>query len=381
MRRKHLVIALAAVLVVAGTGVPGAASAGGTGQADSIAQADDGGDEQDDGSGAAACNYVDLYNQTIDSVVAIRTGSGLGSGFAYQIDDNDSNGSNTSYFVTSAHVVGDADQVIVQFARADSLNGTVVGTDELTDLAVVRVNGTPEYVEPLSASEGPPERGRRVAALGNPFGLDQTITHGIVSGTNRSMPTTRGFSIPNVVQTDAPINPGNSGGPLVTCEGTVVGVNTAGIAAQRAENVGFAVSSSLVNRVVPSLAENGSFEHSYLGVALTPITPQLAQANDLDETEGLYVAATDPTSPAADALQGATGFERVGGMRVPVGGDVLLEIDGRQISSTEELSSYLVTETRPGQTVTLTVLRDGERQQVEVTLAERPDPQATSAAG
>ena len=373
MGRQRIAVALAAMLVISGAGLPAATSA-------DVGVQDETNRTNGDGAGTqqaeAACNYTDLYDQTIESVVSVRTQSGLGSGFAYNVTSN-----GTSYLVTNAHVVGDADQVVVQFAREDSQVGTVVGTDELADLAVVRVNETPEYVEELPVSNQSAEQGRQVAALGNPFGLDETITHGIVSGTNRSMPTTRGYSIPNVVQTDAPISPGNSGGPLVTCEGVVVGVNTAGIAAQGAENLGFAVSASLVERIVPSIIENGSFQHAYLGVGVAPITPPLAAANDLNTTDGVYVVTTTRGSPAAGTLQGAERVALVGGMRVPVGGDVIVGIDNRSIETTEELTSYLVTQASPGDTVTLTIVRDGERQQVEVTLGERPDPQTTGMTG
>ncbi|WP_348612285.1 S1C family serine protease [Halobaculum rarum] len=351
--------AIVLIMVVApATGGVLASTADGTG----IAQS-----QQTDG--AAACNYSSLYDQTIDSVVAIRTDTGQGSGFVYQTGETNS----ASYIVTNAHVVGSAESVIVGFARDESKLGTVIGRDRSTDLAVVRVNETPGYVEALSVADTPPEQGSKVAAIGNPFGLEETITHGIVSGLNRSMPTKNGFSIPNVVQTDAPINPGNSGGPLVGCDGTVVGVNSAGIAAERADNIGFAISPNLVNRVVPELIDSGEYNHSFLGVSSAPLTPGLIAANDLTVTSGLYVHKAVEGGPASDVLQGTTDTVARNGSRIPVGGDVIVSIDGRSVSSGEDLSSYLLTETRPGDEVTLTIIRDGERQQVTVTLGERPE--------
>lgn len=320
----------------------------------------------------STCDYASLYDGTIDSVVGIRTDVGQGSGFVYRTFQ----GNGTSYVVTNAHVVGNASSVVVQFATEASRRGEVVGRDEFADLAVVRVNGTPSAVEALPVASSPPDPGRKVAALGSPFGLDESITHGIVSGVNRSLPTTPRGSLPNAIQTDAPINPGNSGGPLVTCDGTVVGVNTAGVSAARGDNVGFAVSATLVERVVPSLVRTGDYEHAFLGVATTPITPSLASANDLDGTEGVYVHRTVEGSPAASVLRGSTEFVTVDGRRVPVGGDVIVSIDGRAVDSPADLSHYLVTEARPGREVTLTVLRDGEREQVNVTLGVRPDPPA-----
>lgn len=319
--------------------------------------------------GSAECNYSSLYNQTIDSVVAIRTDSGQGSGFVYRTGEKDS----ASYIVTNAHVVGSAESVIVGFAREDSQLGTIVGRDPSTDLAVVRVNETPDYAEALPVADTPPKQGTKVAAIGHPFGLEETITHGIVSGLNRSMPTQNGFTIPNVVQTDTPINPGNSGGPLVRCDGTVVGVNSAGIAAERADNIGFAISPDLVNRVVPELVDTGEYSHSFLGVSSAPLTPGLIAANDLNVTSGLYVHDVVESGPASDVLQGTTDTVTRNGSRIPVGGDVIVSIDDRSINSGEDLVSYLLTETRPGDEVTLTVIRDGERQQVNVTLGERPD--------
>lgn len=316
----------------------------------------------------ASCNYVSLYNQTIDSVVAIKANGGLGSGFVYKtVEGNDS-----GYIVTNAHVVGSADSVIVQFAREDSRTGTVVGRDQYSDLAVIRVADMPAYAEALPVADSAPAQGQKVAALGNPFGLDETITHGIVSGLNRSLPTDQGFTIPNVIQTDAPISPGNSGGPLVTCNGTVSGVNTAGISKTSAENIGFAIAPTTVSQVVPALIKTGEYQHAYLGISTKSITPQMVEANAFNVTSGVYVHRVVEGGPAAGVLQGTTEFVMSGQQRIPVGGDVIVAIEGQPITSGEDLSSYLLTETRPGETVTLTIIRDGERQQVEVTLGERP---------
>ena len=367
-RANYVVIGITMLVLTAGVGVTGvAASPSPSGESvpgESAAQSDR--LRQN-----ATCDYTSLYNETIDSVVAVRTNSGQGSGFAYQTSEN-----GTSYIVTNAHVVGDNGSVIVQFAQEESRRGEVVGRDRLTDLAVVRVNRTPDYVDALPISDSVPVPGREVVALGNPFGLDETITHGIVSGVNRSMPTTQGFTVPTVVQTDAPINPGNSGGPLVTCDGTVVGINTAGISASRGDNIGFAISPTLVEQVVPTLIRTGDYDHAYLGVSVAPITPGLASENDLNGSSGLYVHNVAEEGPSSGALQGSTGWTTVNGTRTPVGGDVIVGIEGRSVTSQEDLSGYLLTEGRPGETVTLTIVRDGERRRVNVTLGERPDPES-----
>jgi S1-C subfamily serine protease len=246
----------------------------------------------------------------------------------------------------------------------------VTGLLVYTDLAVYQFNAPPDEAVALSVADETPAVGERVAAVGSPFGLEGTMTHGLVSGVNRSMPTGTGFRLPDTVQTDAPINPGNSGGPLVTCDGEVVGVNRAG----GGDNVGFAVSPELVQRVVPELAENGSYDNPYLGIRSVPVTPTVAEANGLNVSQGVLVFEAINGGPAEGTLQGSDRTEVVDGQQVPVGGDVIVAIDGQSVSSQEQLGSYLATETSPGDEVELTVIRDGERTAVNVTLGERPDP-------
>ena len=320
------------------------------------------------------CNYTELYQDASPGVVQVMTDRGQGSGFVYELDNG------TGYVVTNQHVVvggpdrtatGEtAEQVDVRFSDGETQTGNVTDTDVYTDLAVVRVGDAPESATVLPvADEGPPV-GERVAAIGSPFGLEGTMTHGIVSGVNRSMPTGAGFRIPDTVQTDAPINPGSSGGPLVTCEGDVVGVNRAG----GGDNVGFAISPELVERVVPTLIEDGNYSHPYLGIRSVPVTSTVAEANDLNASEGVMVVETVGGGPADGALQAMEGTESVSGEEVPVGGDVIVAVDSRSIASQEQLGSYLATETSPGDEVELTVIRDGNRTTVTVTLGERPAP-------
>ena len=317
-----------------------------------------------------SCNYQSLYDQAIDSVVTVQVlterGQGLGSGFVF-----DSEGR----IVTNQHVVGNSSMVEVQFNQGEWRTAEVIGTDVYSDLAVLEVNDTPDYATPLEVQPRQPEPGQPVGALGSPLGLEATITDGIVSGTNRSLPAggPQGpqFTIPNTIQTTAAINPGNSGGPLVDCEGQVIGVNTATLSGS--ENTGFAVPASRVERVVPSLIQNGSYASSFLGISSIEVSPLVSEANNLNVTRGLLVREVLPGSPADGVLQGTTGTEETRGVAVPIGGDVILAIDGKQILTGEDLSSYL-TRTSPGDTVTLTILRDGERMQVEVELGERPPP-------
>ncbi|QPV65150.1 trypsin-like peptidase domain-containing protein [Halosimplex litoreum] len=330
---------------------------------------------EDARQGQPACDYQSLFDETAGSVVSIRTSSGQSSGFVYEVENGtDTNATDDTYVVTNAHVVSGAAEVEVEFEGSEFRSGSVVGHSTYADLAVVSVSDPPAGTGALSLADTDPQRGERVAALGNPFGLDETISHGIVSGLNRTLPTRLGFEIPNVVQTDAPISPGNSGGPLVNCDGDVVGVNTAGIARQGAENIGFAVSPSVVERVVPELLDDGEFDYPYIGVRTTPVTPTIADGNDLDRTTGLAVVSVLEDGPSAGALQGPTEVETVGDRLVPTDWDLILAIDGQQLRSGEALGTYLVTETRPGDTVDLTVLRDGDVQRVQITVGERPDP-------
>lgn len=309
--------------------------------------------------------YTELYRTAIESVVSVhdtaRTGRGSqGSGFVYDAD---------GHVVTNHHVVGDADRLEVRFSEGDWATADVAGTDFYTDLAVLGVDSLPAYVDPLPVAGENPEPGQPVAALGNPLGLHGTITVGVVSGVNRSMVTSGGFAIPDTVQTDAAINPGNSGGPLVTPEGTVVGVNRA----KQGENIGFAISPDIVNRVVPALIDEGTYPHSYLQVRTVDVSPVVARANGLEEPRGILVIDVGD-GPCNGVLRGCTDVVADGNARIPVGGDVIVGLEGREIRSHEELVSYLIRETEPGQPVGMTVVRDGETVQLDVTLGTRPRP-------
>lgn len=308
--------------------------------------------------------YDSLYNQTIDSVVKLKVvtaqgATSVGSGFVY-----DTRGR----VVTNQHVVENAATVMVRFRDGTWRVGEVVGSDVYTDLAVVDVDNV-SGIEPLPVAERNVEPGDPVVALGSPFGLEGTITHGMVSGVNRSMPTSLGFSIPDTIQTDAPINPGNSGGPLVSLEGKVVGVNRA----TRGDNVGFAISADVLQRVVPRLIENGSFAYPYLGVRTKTVTPVIASASDLSSVTGVMVTRHLPDSPARGTLQAASERYTRSGRAVPVNGDVIVEVDGRAIHTKQELSRYLLLHTRPGESVEVTVLRDGARKTVTIDLGSRPE--------
>jgi S1-C subfamily serine protease len=364
----------------------------------------------------ADIDFEQLYRDAIPSVVSIYVGrgapaTGAGSGFVYDLVDAGDDGAATAdgHVVTNEHVVGDAGDVEIRFADGQWRTARVVGADSYTDLAVARVPDLPPAARPLPVAAENPAPGRPVAALGNPLGLDGSITAGIVSGSNRSMRTSSGFAIPDVVQTDAPINPGNSGGPLVAVVddaggagaedgdgdgdltgwalgGTetgdtadadagaaayeVVGVNRA----RQGDNIGFAVSPAIVSRVVPSLVESGRYRHSYLRTRTLDVTPTIARANDLDDPRGVLVVDVGTGPTGGDRLRPATATRRVQGQRVPVGGDVIVGINGHAVHTHEELMRYLITETRPHEPVGVDVVRDGRQRTLDVVLGERPDP-------
>jgi serine protease Do len=311
----------------------------------------------DDTASTDTTPYTQVYRDTIDSVLLIETGSGSGTGFVYD----------ETHVVTNAHVVGETTAAEVRTSEGGWHEGEVVGTDPNSDLATVAVDGLPESASPLEFAQDPAVIGQEVVALGNPFNLDGSVTTGVVSGTDRSIPAPTGFSIPDAIQTDAAVNPGNSGGPLVALDGRVVAVINSG----GGDNIAFGISAALARRVLPELIETGSYDHSFLGAALAPVTPALAEANGLDEARGLLVTQVAPDGPSEGVLQPSE-FEVVDGESTPVGGDVLLAIDGTTTDTTESLGSHLALETRPGDTVPLTVRRDGSERTVEVELGTRP---------
>jgi 2-alkenal reductase len=321
---------------------------------------------------------VDLYARTNPSVVNITiygraSGStevmalGQGSGFIYDTQGN---------ILTNAHVIHGAQEIEVTFSDGLVRAATRVGEDLNSDLAVVRV-ALPEGVEPLPLGDMESLAvGQTVVAIGNPFGLQGTLTRGIISALGRTIPALTIFSIPQAIQTDAAINPGNSGGPLLNLEGEVIGVNaqieTDGVSNSNL-GVGFAIPVSIIRRVVPDLIANGEYVWPWLGVSGRDVTPVLVEAMSLPVERGAYVGEVVEGGPALQAgLRGATDTATVDGRTVDVGGDVITAIDGVPVLTFDDLLIYLTLQTSPGQTVTLTIIRNGQTQGVDVTLQPRP---------
>jgi S1-C subfamily serine protease len=321
-------------------------------------------DAPDPTPGPDGNRYTTAYRATVDSVAVVRAyGSGgrAGQGSAFVYD---------GHLVTNQHVVAGANAFEIGFADGDWAEGSVVGTDVYSDLAVLDAETLPDYAADLSFVEREPPVGTEVLAVGAPFGLGQSVSAGIVSGVDRSLSAANDFVIPDAVQTDAAANPGNSGGPLVTLDGDVVGVVNSG----GGDNIAFGISAALAGRVVPSLIATGDYSHSFMGVGLQPVTPVLAEGNGLDAVRGAYVASVRNDGPSAGILQGSSGRTRVNNVPVDTGGDIIVRLDDTPVETLNDLSIYLALETSPGDEVAVRIVRDGTERTVSVTLGERPDP-------
>jgi len=274
--------------------------------------------------------------------------------------------------------VGNTGRIRVTFADDFTVPATVVGIDPDSDMAVLKVQTNKARLVPLKLADSDQlQVGQRVAAFGNPFRYyPGTMTQGIVSAVNRRFDSqAANYQIPGMIQTDTAINPGNSGGPLVDMEGNVVGINTAiESRVRQSSGVGFAVPSNLLAKFAPRLIKDGKVTHAYLGIRGSDLDTEI---NDLDglspEQQGILVSSITRNSPAERAgVRGATDKKYLDGQEIATGGDVIIAINGLPLRKFEQLLGYLFTKTEPGDTVTLTLLRDGKTQDLQVTLVERP---------
>ncbi|OGN89092.1 MAG: hypothetical protein A2Y88_08300 [Chloroflexi bacterium RBG_13_48_10] len=319
---------------------------------------------------------VDMYSRLNPSVVNITVylnqdgvidSFAQGSGFVY--DDQ-------GHILTNAHVVHGTDGVEVTFSDGLIREATVVGEDLHSDLAVIKVE-LPQGIQsiPLGVMDELAV-GQTVVAIGNPFGLEGTLTRGIISALGRTIPALTIFSIPQAIQTDAAINPGNSGGPLLNLSGEVIGVNAQIETTGTTESnlgVGFAIPVSIIQRVVPTLIETGHYEWPYLGVSGYTVNPPLVKAMNLPVEQGAYVSSLTEGGPAqVGGLQETTEIVTQDGRQIEVGGDVITAIDGQPVKTFDDMLVYLTLQTSPGQEVTLTILRNGQVQDVTLQLGTRP---------
>ncbi len=385
VRRPALAAAVAATAI--GLGACGGSGSDGTGESTvtatsstptvAVATASDGFDAQG------------IYADAAPSVVTITSifgeggaaGAGQGSGFVLNEDGE---------IATNAHVVTDAeesgaqgpineaDQVYVEFGDRNQVSAEIVGFDPNADVALVKVDPDGLDLKPIELGNSDEVQvGASVAAIGSPFGEEQSLSVGVVSATDRSIESLTKFRIEGAIQTDASINPGNSGGPLIGADGKVIGIDQQiNTTSGGNEGVGFAVPINLVKRSLDQLREDGAVEYPYIGVSSQALYPQLAEELGIDAPTGSLISEVIDGGPAQDAgLRGAgSGPDskiEFQGRPYKVGGDVITAIDGEKLVAENDLSR-LIAEHEPGDEVTLSIIRDGEEQEVKVTLGERP---------
>ncbi|HET7389311.1 MAG TPA: trypsin-like peptidase domain-containing protein [Nitrososphaeraceae archaeon] len=302
---------------------------------------------------------------------SIRSAARLGSGFIF--DRN-------RHVITNYHVALGSKNIDVTFMDGNTYHANIVGSDPFTDLAVLYVQDVPkDTLFPLTlGNSGALDVGEQIAAIGDPFGLSGSMTAGIISGLGRLLPSTASlgsrFSIPSIIQIDAPINPGNSGGPLLDMRGEVVGINSA-IFSSTGEfsGIGFAIPSNTISKVVPSLITKGSFSHPWIGLSGTNMTPEIANAIGLKESRGFLVVDTVSGSPAEKGgLHGGNKVVTINGMQIALGGDVIEKIDDKVVRKIDDILAYIESMKSVGENVSLTVLRDGKIQKLNLSLAPRP---------
>jgi S1-C subfamily serine protease len=316
-------------------------------------------------------SLIDIFEKSEESVVQVNvlrgeSDGGMGSGFVYSED---------GYVITNQHVVRDAQKVTVTFLDGESYIGDVIGTDQDLDIAVVKVSPSNTYLQPIKIGDSSKLKvGERIAAIGNPFGLSGSMTSGIVSQIGRLLPQESGYSIPDVIQTDAAINPGNSGGPLINMKGEVVGINTAiQSATGEFSGIGFAVPSNTVKKVVPVLIENGEFKHPWMGISGTDVDPELAEVRGLKSSKGFLVVSVIEESPAELAgLLGVTETKEMDGREFALDGDIILAIDGKTVRKISDILVHLQREKSIGDDMVLSVNRNGEMLELTMVLEERP---------
>lgn len=321
-------------------------------------------------------SLIDIFEKSEPGVVRVNvqraedpgegTG-GVGSGFVFD---------KKGHIITNEHVVSNARKIVVTFLDGRSYNAQVVGADKFTDIAVIRVDADLALLKPLSLGDSSNLKvGEQIAAIGNPFGLSGSMTSGIVSQLGRLLPSGAGYSIPDIIQTDAAINPGNSGGPLLNMRGGIVGINTA-IQSATGEftGVGFAVPSQTVAKIVPTLIEEGQYMHPWIGISGRDINPDMAEALGLEDAIGFLVVRIVEDSPASKA--GLIGSERtvdVEGTTYPIGGDVILAVDGTEVRKIDDILIHLQRAKSVGDEMVLEILRDGRTTSVTIVLQERPN--------
>ncbi len=308
--------------------------------------------------------HIFVYEEFNDQVFPLGTGSG------FLLDTE-------GHIVTNNHVVTDGESFEVVYANGERSQAEIIGTDVDSDLAVIKADIIAQDAIPIPLGNSRDlEVGQFVIAIGNPFGEASSMSIGVVSGLGRTLTSEREaegggrYSLPQVIQTDAAINPGNSGGPLLNLNGEVIGVNSA-IRTETGANtgVGFSIPVNAVRRIAPQLIENGEYIYPFIGIRMQTLNINTAELLEIDEAAGAYVLDVSPDTPAEEAGLIESGFNNLGPLP---GGDLIVAINGEPVKSSDDLISYLVFETEAGQTIDLTVIREGEAITVPLTLGERP---------
>lgn len=320
-------------------------------------------------------SLIEIFEKDESGVVKVNVqrsetanvANGVGSGFVFD---------KKGHIITNAHVINDAKKIIITFLDGRSYNAEIIGIDEFTDIAVIKVNADLTLLHPLALGDSSNLKvGETIAAIGNPFGLSGSMTSGIVSQLGRLLPSGAGYSIPDIIQTDAAINPGNSGGPLLNMRGEVVGINTA-IQSTTGEftGVGFAIPSQTIAKIVPTLIERGEYDHPWIGISGRDIDPDLAKVLGLKDTVGFLIVTVVENSPASKAgLIGSDKIIEVEGVNYTIGGDIIVSVDGIEVRKIDDILIYLQRAKSVGDEMVLEILRDNRTTDITVILQERPN--------
>ncbi len=317
-------------------------------------------------------SLIEIFEKSEPGVVRVNTQTnngtgGVGSGFVFD---------KKGHIITNAHVIDDATKIIITFLDGRSYNAEIIGMDKYTDIGVIKVNADLKLLHPLSLGDSSNlEVGEPITAIGNPFGLSGSMTSGIISQMGRLLPSDSGYSIPDVIKTDAAINPGNSGGPLLNMRGEIVGINTA-IQSTTGEftGVGFAIPSQTVAKIVPTLINEGEYKHPWIGISGADIDPDMASVLGLKDAIGFLIITIVEDSPAEEAgLIGSNGTKKVDGREYSIGGDIIIGVDGIEVRKIADILVHLQRAKTIGDEMDLEILRDGRTTNVTVILQERPN--------
>ena len=320
-------------------------------------------------------SLIEIFEKAEPGVVRVNTQrnqtsdetGGVGSGFVFD---------KKGHIITNAHVIEDSTKTVVTFLDGRSYNAKIIGIDEYTDIGVIKVNADLKLLQPLSLGDSSNlQVGEPITAIGNPFGLSGSMTSGIISQMGRLLPSGSGYSIPDVIQTDAAINPGNSGGPLLNMRGDIVGINTA-IQSTTGEftGVGFAIPSQTVAKIVPTLISEGEYNHPWIGISGRDIDPDMANVLGLKDALGFLIITVVEDSPASEAgLIGSDKTIKVESREYPVGGDIILAVDGIDVRKIDDILIHLQRVKTVGDEMNLEILRDGRTTNITIVLQERPN--------